>query len=124
MDFTLLTEVGINVEEAVKRCAGNEALYAGMVKRFVEEESYRNLVIAAENHDEKQMLSVAHTLKGLCGILSLTPLYELLCELVVLLKNGENDKAFALMPEISDSYEKITRAISDWKSASEITAGQ
>lgn len=122
MDFTLLTEAGINVEEDIKRF-GNEKLFANILQKFLEEPSYKKLIMAVENNDEKDMLAQAHALKGLCGFLSLTPLAELFTEQVALLRAGEREKALDMMPEINRTYKKITDAITKWLNEMTLSVG-
>ena len=122
MDFTLLTEAGINVEEDIKRF-GNENLFANILQKFLEEPSYKKLIMAVENNDEKDMLAQAHALKGLCGFLSLTPLAELFTEQVALLRACEREKALDMMPEINRTYKKITDAITKWLNEMTLSVG-
>ena len=119
MDFTLLPEVGINVRDALKRLDGNEALFAEMLRRFADDNSYREIVKAPELKNSGKLLADSHMLKGLCGILSLTPLYELLSRQVDLLRAGDCESAAALAPKISECYDEITSAIRRWAANSQ-----
>ncbi|MGN0687407.1 MAG: Hpt domain-containing protein [Oscillospiraceae bacterium] len=114
MDFTILTNAGIDVDSAIGRFVGNKDLYARMLRKFLEEQSYNNLVNAIAENNESDALAASHTLKGLCGNLSLTHLFELFSEQVTLMRASEWDKAVGMMPEISKSYEEITTAIKNW----------
>ncbi|MGN0701129.1 MAG: Hpt domain-containing protein [Oscillospiraceae bacterium] len=98
MDFTLLTNAGVDVNSAIERFVGNEGLYARMLKKFLDEPSYNNLVKAIAENNEGDALLASHTLKGLCGNLSLNGLFELFAQQVALFRANEWDKAAAMMP--------------------------
>lgn len=114
MDFTLLTNAGVDVKSALERFVGNETLYARMLKRFLEEPSYGKLVKAVFEQDKEEALSASHTLKGLCGNLSLMRLFELFSKQVALMRADEWDKAVDMMSDISESYDDVTDVIKKW----------
>ncbi|MGN1338991.1 MAG: Hpt domain-containing protein [Oscillospiraceae bacterium] len=114
MDFTLLTDSGVDVDSAIERFVGNENLYARMLKKFLEEPSYNRLVKAISDNDPEEAVSASHTLKGLCGNLSFTALFELFANQVNLFRADEWDKAVGLMPEISKKYKEMINVITTW----------
>ena len=114
MNFDLLKNVGIDAQDAVKRFMGNESLYARMLRKFLDDSNYDNLVRAIGEKSESEALTASHTLKGLCGNLSMNELYRLFSEQVALFRADEWDKACAMMPEISENYAKITDTITAW----------
>lgn len=114
MDYTILTNAGVDVKGAIERFVGNEDLFARMLKKFLDEPSYNKLVAAIADNDRKEALAASHTLKGLCGNLSLTRLFELFSEQVALIRADEWDKAVGMMPDISKSYDEMTGAIRSW----------
>lgn len=114
MDFTALVEAGVDVESAIERCLGNEELYAKLLTKFLDEPNYRKLLDAVSENNKADALAASHTLKGVCGNLSQTVLYELFSKQVSLIRGGEWEKAVAMMPEITKSYEEMTCAVSEW----------
>lgn len=114
MDFTLLINAGVDVNSAIERFVGNEQLFAKMLKQFLDEPSYGKLCAAIADNDEKEALAASHTLKGLCGNLSLTRMFELFSQQVALIRANDWDKAVGMMPEISKGYEEMTAAIKNW----------
>lgn len=64
MDFTLLSESGVDVSGALDRFVGNEELFARMLKKFLDEPSYGRLQKAISEHDEDEAVSASHTLKA------------------------------------------------------------
>lgn len=77
MDFTLLKQAGMNTDTAIERFMGNEALYAKMLKKFLDDKTFESLVAAVAEGSGTPALEASHTLKGLCGNLSIDCLYEL-----------------------------------------------
>lgn len=114
MDYTILTNAGVDVKGGIERFVGNEDLFARMLKKFLDEPSYGRLVAAIADNDRKEALAASHTLKGLCGNLSLTRLFELFSEQVALIRDDEWDKAVGMMSDISKSYDEMTGAIRSW----------
>ncbi len=108
-----LKEYGVNVSEALERFMGNEKLFLMTLKKFsasVEAHEVREKIISG---DRSTAIANAHTLKGVTGNLSMTPLYEAYVEIVQSLKNGENEKALARLDGILPLQEKIIDCIND-----------
>ena len=80
MDFEMLKQVGVNVESAMERFMGNNALYAKMLKKILYEPAFGELVHAVSACDRQAALAASHTMKGICGNLSLDPLFDLFSE--------------------------------------------
>lgn len=70
-----LTAAGINVEMALERFMGNEMLLERFLKKFPEDPNFEKLEDAMEKGDRESALQAAHTLKGVCGNLSMESLY-------------------------------------------------
>ena len=51
MDFEMLKQVGVNVESAMERFMGNNALYAKMLKKILYEPAFGELVHAVSACD-------------------------------------------------------------------------
>lgn len=66
MDFSLLKQAGINTDSAVERFMGNEALYVKMLKKFLDDHTFADLVDAAAESCGQAALEASHTLKGIC----------------------------------------------------------
>ena len=102
---------GVNVDEALERFMGNEALLNRFLKKFPDDANYGKLVQAVEAGDREGALTASHTLKGVCGNLSLAPLHALLTDQVGLLRAGDWDAAAALMPRLAQAYDRAVAAI-------------
>lgn len=114
MDFSLLNKVGINTNSAVERFMGNEALYAKMLKKFLDDHSFEKLNEAVSAGSGAAALEASHTLKGICGNLSIDSLFELFSEQVVLMRADKWDDAYGMMSDITEQYNKVSDALRTW----------
>lgn len=108
-----MTEGGINVEEAVERFMGKEALFVRFLTKFPDDVNYEKLEKAIEAGNAQEALNASHTLKGVCGNLSMSDLYRLFSEQTRLFRAEDWDGAVSMMPEIKASYEKAVAAIQE-----------
>lgn len=108
-----LMQAGIDVPSALERMMGNEALLTRFLKQFLDDANYPALQAAVARGDRAQALMAAHTLKGLCGNLSMVELYQLFTRQVALLRGEDWQGACGLMPEIDQAHRRVTQAIED-----------
>ena len=106
-----LLAAGIDVEEALGRFMGNEALLERFLRKFPQDENYSRLREAVAAGDREGALRAAHTLKGVCGNLSMTALFSLLARQVELFRAGEWEQACALLEEIAPVYQAVAEAV-------------
>ena len=103
--------LGANVDEAVERMMGNEAFYQKMLGKFPAMFESTALSTDFDGSDCGPAIEKAHTLKGVTGNLSLTPLYEAYTEITNLLRAGEVEPARELLIGIQPVQEKIVACI-------------
>lgn len=106
-----LEEAGIDVDNALERFMGNEALLERFLKKFLEDTNHAALTAAVFAGDQEAALTAAHTLKGVSGNLSILPLHELLTRQVQLFRENNWEEAVAVMPRITEAYETAEKAI-------------
>ena len=109
---TQLIKAGIDVNSALERFMGNEALLERFLKKFPQDENYQKLCAAMEASDWEAALTAAHTLKGICGNLSIAPLFDLLAIQVAAFRADDWHSAKKIMPQISGAYTAAADAIS------------
>lgn len=114
MDYTLLENAGIDVQSLINRLMGNEALITRFMQKFIDDDSFEKLSAAICDENYEAALAASHTLKGMCGNLSITKLFDLFTKQVELIRAGKNTEAVGLMPEITQTYKTVTSAISEW----------
>lgn len=112
--MSLLTELealGVNTEEALKRFMNNSSLYVRMLGKYpaAAEDSAVAEKFAAKDYEAA--LTAAHTLKGVSGNLSLTPLFKNYSEIVALLREGKNDEAEKLCEQTAAVEKQIIDCI-------------
>lgn len=108
-----LVAAGIDVDSALERFMGNDALLERFLGKFLADTNYAALAAAVEAGDPNDALTASHTLKGVCGNLSMPELFRLLTCQVEALRADDWNRAAGLMPEISRAYETVVRAIEE-----------
>ena len=106
-----LEAAGIDIESALERMMGSEALLERLLGKFLDDPQYPALRTALEAGDMERAVSAAHTLKGVCGNLSMTGLYGLFTRQVDALRAGDLPLARGMMAEIAPAYERVMAAI-------------
>lgn len=102
---------GIEVDSALERMMGSEALLERFLGKFLADPNYDRLCRAVADRDEAAALTAAHTLKGVCGNLSMTALFETLTAQVAEFRAGDWAAAAGRMPTVTRAYQQAVRAI-------------
>ena len=110
-----LTAAGIDVDDALQRMMGSEALLERLLGKFLEDENYQKLCTALDEKRQEDAVAASHTLKGVCGNLSMPALFSLFTRQVEALRAGDWTAAAALMEEIRPAYARAREAISDYE---------
>ena len=92
-----LKEFGADTVSGLQRCMGNEALYLRLAGSVAKEPGFDKL---------KEAIDAAHSLKGVLGNLSITPLYNKAAEISDALKAGEDRDYAALVGELTALKDK------------------
>ena len=82
-----LRAYGANVDEGISRCLDDEEFYIDLVKSVIPDERIDELERYIAEKDFDKAFEVAHALKGMYGNISLTPIYEPVCEMTELLRD-------------------------------------
>ena len=106
-----LEAAGIDVASALERMMGSEALLERLLGKFPEDKNLPVLREALESGDPDRAAAAAHTLKGVCGNLSMTELYGLFTRQVDALRRGDLAAARALMADIEPAAAAVRAAI-------------
>lgn len=110
-----LIESGVNVDEALERFMNNAALYERMLGKLVDAVNSTEVMPAFEAQDYETALTNAHTLKGVMGNLSITPLYSAYTDIVRLLREDKPEQARKVLEEVLPVQEKIIACIERYK---------
>ena len=85
-----LKAYGANVEEGISRCLDDEEFYIDLVKSVIPDERLDELEKYIAEKDFDKAFEVAHALKGMYGNISITPVYEPVCEITELLRDKKD----------------------------------
>lgn len=109
--MTELKELGANTDEGLERCMNNRELYERLLKKASANVANLEVLSFLDAGDIKTALSNAHTIKGIVGNLSLTPLYTAYTEIVNLLRADKHAEARELLVGILPVQEKMIGCI-------------
>ena len=92
------------------------------IKKFADNGVVEKLLEAGETHDPEEMFETAHALKGICGNLGLTKLYELASKLSDEFRPGNerqhsDEEVRATLDEVKAVYDKTTAGIIAYEEA-------
>lgn len=108
-----LREVGCDIDDGMGRFMQNASLYEKMLKKFPDALSKIDLEKDFSEGNVENAITEAHTIKGVTGNLSLTPLYESYSEIVRLLREGNAVAAKTEYDRILPVQEKIVALIGE-----------
>ncbi len=116
MNYSKLVDAGIDLDSLINRLMGNTSLIPIFIKKFSSDKNFQKLTEAFENENVKDAELASHTLKGMCGNLSLSELYELFTTQVSLIRSGEFEEAKDMMPVLTAKYNKTIDNMVSWVS--------
>lgn len=112
----LLIGAGVDVDEGVARFMGRDAMYVKFLKKFFEDGVFAETIAAYERGDLDGVFNGVHTLKGTAGNMSLTPIYDLSCEITEEIRNDRSSAAAELIKgqigQMKQKYEEIRSIVS------------
>lgn len=107
----ILEQGGVDVNGALDRFMGSEALLERFLKRFLQEKSLPVLKAALDMGDTQAAAGVVHSLKGISGNLSLTVLFERTTAQLAQLRAGDLAGARQAMAGVEEAYTAAVDAI-------------
>ena len=81
-----LKEFGVNTEEGLARCMNNQAFYLKLIDKVLEDKNFASLEQAIAEGNLDAAFEAAHSLKGVLGNLSITPMFEPVKEMTEFLR--------------------------------------
>ncbi len=105
-----LEKWGCNIGEALERFVDDKDLYIMCMNLFVDDGSFDALGNAIQTNDSKAAFEAAHTLKGVAGNVSATPLFTQIDQVTEKLRNGEMDgvqEEFAEIMKLRESLRAV-----------------
>lgn len=108
-----LIEAGINVDSAMERFLDDEEMYFEFLNQFLEDDLIGRLNNAVNNSQIKEAFDAAHTLKGVCGNLSIDSMNKIVNPMVEILRNNSFDGVPEAVSELFKAYEQVSAAINE-----------
>lgn len=103
-----LKELGVSVDEGVKRLGGNKAIYKKMLcSSFLKMMKGYSVDPDFDPENYEDIIEKAHAIKGAAGNLSVTPLYEAYSEVVNLLRSKQPEQAKKVLVQALPVQEQI-----------------
>ena len=106
-----LKQNGVDVDGALERFMNNAAMYKKFLGKFANDPNYEALKSAVAENDCQKAFTAAHTLKGVCSNLSLTPLFEPVAKQTELFRAEKFEEGAALMPQVDEAYKNMADLI-------------
>lgn len=106
-----LKELGVNVDEGLKRINGNEKLYTRLLGTFVKTIDANYVAPDFDTSDCTLAVEKTHAIKGTSGNLSITPIYEAYSQIVDLIRSGHPEEAKPLLEKAIPVQEQIVACI-------------
>ena len=89
----------------------NEPFMIRLLQKFLLDPTYVRLATAISSADMPTATEAAHTMKGMCGNLSMDQLFQLLEQQLAALRAGDLEEGSRIMPSITHAYDAAVRAI-------------
>jgi HPt (histidine-containing phosphotransfer) domain-containing protein len=110
-----LKAAGCDVDGALDRFMGNQALYEKFLFKFLDDDNFIKVLPSFEKKDYQGALESTHTIKGVAGNLGLTRLYNAASNTVALIRANEQAKAEDSYKELASAYNETTDIIKKHK---------
>ncbi|MGN0403544.1 MAG: Hpt domain-containing protein [Acetatifactor sp.] len=102
-----ILEAGVDVDSALNRFMGKDDLLIRFLKKLTQDKNCELFRDSMNKGNYEEAFAASHTLKGVCGNLSLTTLYDILCKEVELLRNQEYDRAQEMSTQVVEEYARV-----------------
>lgn len=97
--------LGCDMDGAMERFLDDQEFYEECFNKFIEDGELEKLGETIESGDLEKSFAQAHSLKGTLGNLGLTPLYEMMVDIVEPMRQGD-------MTEAPQRYQQLMK---EWK---------
>lgn len=114
-----LEEMGMDVNNTVKRFMGNETLYLKFLNKFQADQSVANIQQYIAEQNAEEAFKSAHTLKGVAANLGLDPIAQHASDIVELFRGKtqfsevDTDKLDTVNEELKSKYEALMKLLTE-----------
>lgn len=106
-----LIDAGVNVDSALDRFMGLEAMYDKFLLKFLQDESYAKMTESIHSGDAEKAFMQAHAMKGVAGNLGMASLLEVLNPMTEQLRNGDMSHIREEYEDLKQRYDKLSAVI-------------
>ena len=116
---TALEEMGMDVDNTVKRFMGNETLYLKFLNKFQADQSVASIQQYIAEQNAEEAFKSAHTLKGVAANLGLDPIAQHASDIVELFRGKtqfsevDTDKLATLNEELKSKHEALMKLLTE-----------
>jgi len=104
MDTLLLMNANIDCEKGIARCMGNEALYARLIGRMIDDTNMERACACLEQQDYEGVYARLHELKGVSGNLGMLRVFDLCGVMLRQLKDERYEELPAYMEQLAEAH--------------------
>lgn len=94
---------GCDVDGAMERFMGDEALYRSCLDAILTDKAFDGLGVALQDGAGRKAFEYAHTLKGVLANLGLTPMFDIAVRLVEPLRAEQSEDLFPVFEELQQA---------------------
>jgi HPt (histidine-containing phosphotransfer) domain-containing protein len=109
--FEKLRQAECDVDGALARFLDDKELYVQFYSELLQDDAFALLGEALENGKLCEAFEYAHTLKGIIGNMGLTPLFEVVCDIVEPLRINSEDGVKENYDELLQLRDKFSEFI-------------
>lgn len=114
---TQLENAGADVDTAIKRFMGNEALYIKFLTKFEKDESFADIEKYVAEKNAEEIFKAAHTLKGVAANLGLDQIAKNASDVVEIFRgkaqfdDADTDRLDGIMENLRSTYQTLIQII-------------
>ena len=101
----------VDIEGAIRRMCGDEAVYAACLRAFLDDPSVRELNQTILTASWDDAFTAAHALKGVAGNMGFVPLMHNTGQLIVLIRRGQLSDIPRALELVNSAYRDIVDGI-------------
>lgn len=102
---------GCDIEGASERFLGDMELYRDCLEMLVQDEAFEKMKQALRRGEAETAFEEAHALKGVLANLGLTPMYDMIVQIVEPLRIGDTTALLPFCEELLQARENLRRVL-------------
>lgn len=120
----LMTEAGVDVKDGMGRFVGKLDLFVKIFRKYDDDNNMELLREAMEAGNVDAAFNAAHTLKGVCGNLSMKKMFDVASQMTEFLREKDMDSARQMMPKLEEEHQKIKTLLKNDMINNEVFGGK